>query len=438
LSKIPIGINDKQNVNQLIITMKKFKWISSIAYAVAAFSLASALVVSCDDEDSPKELTLSSITAGSIDLNGATSATDVPTDAVITATFSTNVDPATVTTTNITLTRDYDDTVLPITVTSSENTITITPNEDLGTGTLYVLNIGAGLMSDKNKAFLGVERNFTTAGAFTPSAAIAHFTFEDTADDIVGTYDPTSSDVVDVTYVDSRNAAAGKAASFNGTTSIIEIPNASDFMANGDFSISFWAKPTFTEGKGQFVLGLAAWYGFQFEIADDWTWVKLALRYELPAGTDAEDSWYPGNGETRDNGGFAGTTINKDVTPPGVGDTYFKDKWVNVVVTYNATTKVNTMYINGEAVKEHDFDLFPSTNPKKDALGVIYAGNPAPGNKLALGFIQAREGRIVTDEWANPAITTNKHFTGLLDDLRIFAVPLTSTEVSLMYNSEKP
>jgi hypothetical protein len=419
--------------------MKNLKLIFTLLCAAVFLSTSSVLMVGCDDDDTPAELTLTSLTAGTIDLNGATSATDVPADAPITATFSTNLDPATVTTSNITLTRDYDDAQLPITVTSSDKIITITPDDPLGSGTLYILNLGTGLMSDKGKALSSsIERNFTTEGTFAPVGVMAHYTFEDTAEDIVGTYDPTSSDIVDITYVDSRNATAGKAASFNGTSSLIEIPNADDFMENDDFTISFWVKPTFTENKGQFVLGLAAWYGFQFEIAQAWDWVKMAMRYELPVGTDAEDSWYPGNGETKDNGGFQGWTINKDVTPPGVGDTYFKDMWAHVVVTYNATTHVNTMYINGEPVKEHDFDLFPSDNPKKNAMGVIYMGNPAPGNELALGFIQARENRIVTDSWADPTVTTNNHFNGLLDDVRIFSVPLTQTEVSLMYNSEKP
>lgn len=419
------------------MNMKNRKLILSMLWVAALSSTASMLIVGCGDDESPKELTLTTLTAGATDLNGAASAIDVSTDAVIIATFSTNLDPATVTTSNITLTREYDDAAEAITVTTTGNTVTITPTAELGSGTLYILNLSFGLASDKGKTLNpAIERNFTTAGTFAPTGVMAHFTFENSTDDVEGTFDPTASDVVDITFVDSRNATAGKAASFNGTTSILEIPNGDDFLSNGDFTLGFWVKPTYTPDKGQFVLGLAAWYGFQFEIAGDWSWVKLALRYELPTGTDAEDSWYPGNGETKDNGGFQGWNVNKDVTPPGVGDTYFKDKWANVVITFNATTKVNSMYINGELVKEHDFDQFPSDNPKKNAIGVTYAGNPL-GNKLALGFIQGRENRIVTDDWANPAITTNNHFKGLMDDVRIFSVPLSQTAVSLMYNSEK-
>ena len=85
------------------------------------------LMVSCDDDDSPEAFTIQAITAGSIDLNGATSPNNVPVDPTITATFTTEVDPATVNNTNVKLVRDYDDAEIPITLATSGNTITITP-----------------------------------------------------------------------------------------------------------------------------------------------------------------------------------------------------------------------------------------------------------------------------------------------------------------------
>jgi len=417
--------------------MKKVKLMMSWLLALAVMATLS----NCgNDDDDPEAITLSSLTAGSIDLNGATSPTNVPVDAVITATFSTDVDDATATESNITLTRDYDDAELPLNISVDGNVVTITPEEDLGSGTLYILRI-AGLESTEGESLgSAIERNFTTAGTFSPAGVVAHFTFEDNANDVVGSYDPTAGDVVDVTYVDSRKAAAGKAASFNGTTTIIEVPNADDFMSYDDFAISFWVKADGTE-NGQFVFGLGAWKGFQFEIAGDWAWVKLATQYDQGDGTtDSEDSWFPGNGQTKDNGGWQGWTFHKDVTASGgVGETYFKDKWAHVVVTYDAATKINTMYVNGEKVKEHDFNLWPNDSKKKNIVGVGYAGNDAPGNELALGFIQARENRIVTDTWADYAHDdATNHFKGLLDDFRVFDHPLTATEVQLMYNSEKP
>lgn len=422
--------------------IKNVKTLRSLATMLFLFASVVLVNQSCssDDDSGPKNIKLTSLTAGDLDLNGATSPSNVPVDAAIVATFNTNVDAATATATNIMLVREYDDAEMELDIDVEDKVVTITPTEDLGSGTLYILKVN-NLASEGEKVLAAVERNFTTAGTFAPAGVIAHYTFEDNTDDVVDGFDPTAADVVDITFADSRKAAAGKAASFNGTTSIIEIPNADDFVSHDDFTISFWVKPTFTEAKGQFVLGLAAWYGFQFEIPGDWTWVKLASRYKQGDGTtDAEDAFWNGSGETKDTdpAGWQGWTFNKNVTASGgVGETYFKNKWAHVVVTYNATTKVNTMYINGEKVKEHDFNLWPNDSKKKTITGVGFAGN-ATGNKLALGFIQGRENRIVSDEWADPTITTNNHYKGLMDDLRIFSVPVTQTEVTLMYNSEKP
>lgn len=419
--------------------MKNLKWILS---GMMTMMLTVTLMVSCDDDDdSPDAFTIQAITAGSVDLNGATSPNNVPVDPTITVTFTSDVDPASVNSTNIKLLRDYDDSEIPVTLTTTGNSINISPDDDLATGALYQLDLTSGLKSTQGVPFVTASRTFTTEGTFAPAGVLAHYTFENTTEDVIGSFDPATTGIVDLTFEASRNTAAGTAAAFNGTTTLIEIPNGDEFMKNKDFTISFWVKANSTK-NGQFVFGLAAFKGFQFEIAGDWSWVKLATQYDLGDGTtDAEDSWFPGNGQTKDTNpaGWQGWTFQRDVTASGgVGETYFKDKWANVVVTYNSETKINTMYINGEKVKEHDFNLWPNDSKKKNATGVKYAGNADPGNKLALGFVQARENKIITDTWADYSLPENNHFKGLLDDLRIFSVPVTETEVQLMYNSEKP
>ncbi len=262
---------------------------------------------------------------------------------------------------------------------------------------------------------------------------VAYFPLDGSAEDIQGAYNPPAENVVAITYVDARNAEAGQAAQFNGTTSVIEIPDADDFLEGDDFSISFWVNAADSE-DGHFVMGLAGFYGFQFEIAPDWNSVKMAMRYDAPGGPFSEDSWFNGSGETRDNTGWQGWTVHEQLTN-SVGDTYFRDQWAHVVVTYNAETKINSMYINGDLVKQHDFNLWPDDASQQDVTGVTYEGNPA-NNSLALGFFQGRDNPTVTDDWADPTNPENKHFEGMLDDIRIFEVPLTETEVELIYNAE--
>ncbi|MBG0859860.1 MAG: Ig-like domain-containing protein [Bacteroidales bacterium] len=410
--------------------MKRKHVILSLLFATL---LISVVVHSCKKD--PVPLALSSLVAGTIDLNGATSPANVPVMPTITATFNVAVDPATATAANITMIQDYDDAPITLDIAVDDKVITITPTADLGTGTLYQLNFSAGLKSIDGLALTALQRTFTTAGAFAPSGTIAHWTFEDNANDIIGAYDPVPADIIGITYTASRNTAAGKAATFNGTTSIIEVPNGDDLM-NTNFSIAFWVK-TNSVGKtsgGHFVLGLAGWHGFQFEIFGGYDGAKLACQYQLATtGTDSEDMWFPSLADVS----FSGWTYAKSLTIAEM-TALLKDKWLHVVFSYDAPTKVATLYYNGEKMKSFDFNLFPAANPKKGAIGPKFSAT-ALGTNLAFGFIQGRNNRTITDTWADYAhADANGHFKGQLDDIRIWHKSLKASEVLLMYNSEKP
>ena len=392
---------------------------------------------SCKKEADPTPLTLVTATANDVDLNGATSPTNVVVGSTIKITFTTNVDPATVTTSNITLVRDYDKVSIPIAVSATGAVVTIDPTNDLNTGALFLLTLTANLKSDKGLTLTEVARNFTTAGFFAPSGQIAYWNFESNTNDVFGTFNASASLTKDVTYVDARKTAAGKAVSFNGTTTIIEVPNGNQLMANKDFGLSFWVNVNSTKTE-HFVLGLAAWKGFQFQvIGNPWTdlgkGVKLAATYDIGGGLVADEDIY-WNGQPN---GWQGSTFAKDMSAAGGIASYFKDKWAHVICTYNSTTKVGSMYVNGEKVRAFDFNLWPAGDAKKGALGVKFAGN-ATGNNLVFGFIQGSANRIITDDWADPSNINAPHFKGLLDDVRIFNKALTETEINLIYKSEKP
>lgn len=420
------------------MTMKKMKWKLMMAIALIA-SITS--MQSCE-EDEPAELTLVSLTAGDIDLNGATTPNNVPIDAEITATFSTNVDEAT-TAANITLLRDYDDANVELDITVAGNVVTIKPATIFGTGTLYALSFGAGLASTEGKTLTAASRNFTTAGTFAVAGAVAHWTFEDNANDVIGSFGPAASGVVAITYGASHNANAGKAAEFNGTTSIIEIPNGDQLMNNGDWTLSFWVKAVSTnKTNGHFVMGLGAFYGFQFEIFGDYGGCKLAATYahtKEPNGTTTEDLWFPGDGKDKDNGGWQGWDFVRDLTGSGGVAALLKDKWAHVVCMYDATTKKGTMYINGQKMKSQDFNLWPEGDAKRFVTGLKYKGvAPEVVNELAFGFIQSRAGTLWDNEdWGGYDKPGANHFKGSLDDIIIYKKTLTEAEIQLMYNSGK-
>ena len=397
--------------------------------------LISAIFNSCKKDEEPEPLTLVSLVAGTIDLNAAISATDIPLDPTITATFSVDVDPATATETNITLIQDYDDVSIALNITVDAKVITITPTSDLGTGTLYKLDFSTGLKSTDGVALTELERNFTTTGAFSPSGAIAHFNFEDNADDQIGSFDPLAADIIDITYTASRKTAAGKAATFNGTTSIIEVPNGDDLMNTADFSIAFWVKTNSADKTGgHFVMGCAGWFGFQYEIYGSYDGAKFAFQYELADNSTAsEDMWFPSLADL----GWQGWTYAKSLTVAEM-TALLKDNWLNVVYTYNGSTKVGTLYYNGEKMKSLDFNLWPDDDAKKGVIGLKYNGTEL-GDNLAFGFIQGRNNRTISDTWADysHADATN-HFKGQLDDIKIWHKVISANEIMLMYNSEKP
>ena len=129
-------------------------------------ALGLALAMSACKKDDPVDLTLKTLVSGTIDLNAAVSPTNVPVNPTIVATFSTDVDPATAIAANITLTQNYDNTDIPLTITVDGEKITIVPQANLGTGTLYDLKFKAGLKSVENKFLTEISRNFTTIGTF--------------------------------------------------------------------------------------------------------------------------------------------------------------------------------------------------------------------------------------------------------------------------------
>jgi hypothetical protein len=418
---------------------KKFVLFRS-AILVAGLLLA---VASCKEED--EDFILDTLLADAIDLNGAAAPSDVSPTPNIVATFSIDVDAATATAANITLTRDYDDVSVTLDISVSGKSITIVPDGDLGTGALYELKFMAGLKGTNGKALAEIARAFTTEGVFAPAGAVAYWNFNDTPNEQVEGIAP--SGLVNLSYVDSYSASAGKAGSFDGTTTIVEFAGADAWMNTHDFTMSFWVKTKSAghvnaEGnpKGHFVMGLGAFKGFQFEIAGDYAWCKLAGSYELADGTTAsEDLWFPGDGVTGQNGGWQGWTFCKDLTGSGGVAAIIKDVWANVVCVYNSTERTGTMYINGEKMKQFDFDLWPAGEAKLGVVGLKYGGvAPEVVNELAFGFIQSRAGTLWDGEpWGGYDFGTANHFGGLLDDVRIYQRVLSEDEISLMYSSAK-
>ncbi len=402
--------------------------------------------VSCKKKEDPITFSMTSLVTllagGTIDMNGQTAPTNIPTNPTIVATFSVDVSASSVTANTVTLMNTLDNSVVALTLTPSGAKITIVPTSPLGTGTPYQLKFN-GIKSTDDQSITNLTRNFTTVGPYAPGGAIAYWSFDGNANDQIGNFNPKTDGIVSITYENSFNTAAGQCAKFNGTSSIIEIPNGDQLSNTPDFSLCFWVKTNSVghvdaggNPKGHFVIGLAAFYGFQFEIPGDYKSCKLAAQYELADGSGAsEDLWFPGDGKTGANGGWQGWTFCKDLTGSGGVEGLIKDKWTFVVCTYDGPTKVGTMYINGEKMKAFDFNLWPVGDVKLGVKGLKYAGvTPDVVNELAFGFIQSRAGTMwATEPWGGYQFPTANHFGGWLDEVRVYHRTLSETEIAAMY-----
>jgi hypothetical protein len=422
------------------------KTITAHRMLMIAVLTGSAFLTACKSDDGPKDLNVKTIKAGEIDLNGAVSPTNVPLSPTITVVFNTPINATTANNNSVKVVADYNNTAAPITISVTGATLTITPSAPLGGGTLYRLEITPALTNNDNKPLAALSRTFTTIGTFLPAGVVARWTFEGNANDVAGTYNPSANGIVAVTYTPSKNTKLGNAATFNGTSSIIEIPNADPLMNTSNFTISFWMKTVSANHvdangnpKGHFVIGMAAFRGIQFEVFGNYEGAKFAISYVRGDNeTTAEDMWFPSNATDATNGGWQGWDFAKALTPVQM-QAKLKDAWVHVTYTYNGTSKTGTLYYDGEKMKSFSFNLWPEGDAKRTITGMKYGGQ-APGfvNELAFGFIHSRAGTEWDSEpWGGYDFPTANHFRGQLDDIKIYHKVLTPTEIQLMYDSEK-
>ncbi len=419
--------------------MKNQKWILSLLLAMGFFA---TVFTSCK-KDSPSALTLSSLTANGIDLNGASSATGIAHDASIIATFSTDVDASTANSTNITLTRASDGTSIPTTVTAAGNVVTITPTVTLDDGTLYNLDITASLKSTDGTAFTELQRTFTTEGFFAPGDYIAAYNFEGDATDQTGTYNAVSSTAI--SYVAGRNAGAGQAAQFDGSTSIIQIPNAASIEDASALTLSFWiygdtVGHTNVNGglKGNFVMGAGFFHGLEIECGADWGFVKMGASYISGADTVTPDFFINGDGMDASHGGWQGIAFEQDLTGSGGIKAIMAEKWAHVVITYDGGTKLRNCYLNGALIETDDFHLWPDLDPVQSATDLVFNANAGVGSQFVFGFASDPASTFWADtDFGNYYNADANHFKGMLDDVKIYHRALTTDEITAIYNSSK-
>ncbi len=431
--------------------MKLFKISFLAILAVSLFTFGCG-----DDEGSgPDALGIVSIEAAgtdlmsgnavTLDLNGAAAATDVPLDATITVTFDVPVTNASATA-NVKLTLGGAD--VSSTVTHTGAAVRVDPDLLFQRGAVYTLEIGA-VEGEGGETFTAVTRSFTTAGradVVPPQEAnqLNHWPLNGNANSADGAQNGVE---YSMGYGPDRFGSIGSAATFDGDVSLIEIPDG-DGLINESMTISYWVWVDTLDhlnaggGKaGHFVMGVGDVYGFFVEVGGTAQTMKFTGRYQRDDGTtSANDFFVNADGKDGMNGGWVGVEFEKDLTAEGGLASRLARQWAHVVIVYDAAAKKRHLYINSELIETDNFNL---TTGLLNITGLTFddsdAGTDVIGKALALGFNHDIETtHWDTEPWGGYDFPTSNHFKGMLDDLRIWDVPLNSTEVTELYDAEKP
>lgn len=425
-----------------VILPKNHRIVQRI-FSFSAFILL-LIILGCSKQSDPPTLDFNSLSAGGIGLSLA-SPTNVPSNAKIVASLTQNIDPASANYNNIKLLRVYDTTYIDFTILVVGNTITLVPKSDLGSGVYYQLTF-TNIRSTDGLVMVYLWRAFTTAGSFGPPGQVAYWNFNGNTYDQLGNY--TSIFVTDLNYANSFRRSLGQCAVFNGTSTIIQVLNGDQLLNTKDFSLTFWVKanPVFQidsagKPKGQFILGLGDYKGFEFEISSDYSYCQMIASYALPDGTAiTEPLSFAGDGKTSANGGEPGWIYCTNLTTSGGLEALVKNQWAFICFTFNSTSKLSTLYINGVMMKQQDFNKWPVGDPARNITGMKYGGTlPLQEPAFAMGFFHSEGSQAFSGtSWGNYNSPFANHFRGWLDEVRIFQMALPADDIAYMYLITKP
>ncbi|MDW3192269.1 MAG: Ig-like domain-containing protein [Cytophagales bacterium] len=431
------------------------KYLKFTFFGFVAVGLVS--LMSCNDDDGPTDIALVSLNASgtsladgttvSVDLNGATSAVDVPPDAIITAEFSADIDATSVNTTNITLSTDEGEAAFTATVSGA--TVTLTPSGNLVQGTLYTLTISAEVQSTGGLPTIAATRTFTTSGtapAQVPQEASLVFYVDFNGE--VQDANNHAALVSDVTLGTDRFGNLSSAAEFNGTSNYAAFDYANDLNSESH-TISYWLKfpasaeyDTHVRTSGYVTFALGGFEGYlhewgRFDCCDNtFDFLKYVTSHNN-AGTasDFASEFLELKGENR-QGDNIDEINNLRWLEDEVGE------WMLVTTSYDAATKTKTIYINGAQYIE--ITLVPTDDGSFDLSGIAVNGdaigtNENNNNNLYLGAGLPFWGNVTSGDAIAPVRGDLNHaFKGSMDDFRIFNVALTDAEVEELYNAERP
>jgi hypothetical protein len=136
--------------------------------------------------------------------------------------------------------------------------------------------------------------------------------------------------------------------------------------------------------------------------------------------------------------GWQGWTYSKDLTNGGANVGFaaiVQELWSHFVFTYESSTKIGTIYLNGVKVKTQNFNNWPAGDAKQGATGLKFKADTGVGTNFVFGYYSDRA--TTAFPWATYSDITTNHYKGLIDDVYIYHSVLTQTNVTQMYNTGK-
>ncbi|MEL6557729.1 MAG: Ig-like domain-containing protein [Bacteroidota bacterium] len=410
-----------------------------------------------DDDEGPSNIELVSLSASgtsltdgstvTVDLNGVTSAVDVPPNAVITAEFSAEIDATTATMASVSLSNSDGDAMYTLSVNGTM--VTLTPTNNLVQGTLHTLAVSAELQSTSGLPTLAASRTFTTSGtapAEVPQENNLVF-YADFNGEVLDEFNHATL-VSDVTLGTDRFGNLSNAAEFNGTSNYAAFEYADD-LNNESHTISYWMElpasadyDTHVRISGFVTFALGGFEGYlhewgRFDCCDNtFDFLKYVTSHNNAGNAgDFASEFVEIKGENRQ-----GDNINEIDNLAWLEE--LTGQWILVTTSYDAATKTKTIYINGSQVIE--ISLVPSDDGNFELTDLAInadaiSTNENNNNNLYLGAGLPFWGNVTSGDAIEPKRGDLNHaFKGKMDDFRIFSVALTDAEVTELYNAERP
>ncbi len=440
--------------------IKKAKLIFTM---VLAAGLASIYLEGCKKDEDPSALNIVSITstgtdlttgsAQTVDLNGTTSPTNVPTNGALTVTFSKPVNGATVTSTSVTLSDGT--TNVPLTIVTTGAAVKITPTTELVRGTLHTISVTSAVLATDGGKFTTASRTFTTAGKKPPvvpqsSKLVVYVPFEGVVADKQGHTILNSA----VTFTADRFGNFNGCADFNGTTNYVGIQYAAD-MSNANTTVSYWVKLPASQAYKDHIGTTAAGNIKQYVTfaigGNNGTYHEWNRFTCCDLGFDIDVLKYFTNHKNSGSAStLAGSSIEmKNEGNPG-GDKIVEikntswieqqtGKWMHIVTSWNAATRTKSFYING--VPSTVYKLTPSAEYALDDAIIDAAGidlDASNSKNLYLGSGVPYWATKTTSGITPFRSDIPFAFKGQMDDFRMYSVALSNAEVLSLYEAEKP